>query len=319
MTTRFLTVSSLPPAKLCFDLGHRANSDVGRFGFSPLRPQRRRVAKAIPLNGRRYLFPSKSNHSFVLSSSLQTQTSTQESTAPEQEPRGGESSVLLDVSGMMCGGCVSRVRSVLSADERVESAAVNMLTETAAIKLKPEVAAEAGFQAANVADSLARRLTECGFASKRRVSGAGVAENVRKWKEMMNKKEELLVKSRNRVAFAWTLVALCCGSHASHILHSLGIHVAHGSFFELLHNSYLKGGLALSALLGPGRDLLFDGLGALRKGSPNMNSLVGFGSLAAFVISAVSLLNPELQWDASFFDEPHAGHASWFCSPRTFS
>lgn len=34
-------------------------------------------------------------------------------------------------------------------------------------------------------------------------------------------------------------------------------------------------------------DLLFDGLGALRKGSPNMNSLVGFGSLAAFVISAV--------------------------------
>lgn len=193
---------------------------------------------------------------------------------------------------------------MLSADERVESAAVNMLTETAAIKLKPEVAAEAGFQAANVADSLARRLTECGFASKRRVSGAGVAENVRKWKEMMNKKEELLVKSRNRVAFAWTLVALCCGSHASHILHSLGIHVAHGSFFELLHNSYLKGGLALSALLGPGRDLLFDGLGALRKGSPNMNSLVGFGSLAAFVISAVSLLNPELQWDASFFDEP---------------
>ncbi|GMN63252.1 hypothetical protein TIFTF001_032328 [Ficus carica] len=256
MTTRFLTVSSLPPTKLCFDLGHRANSDVGRFGFSPLTPQRRRVAKAIPLNGRRYLFPSKSNHSFVLSSSLQTQTSTQESTAPEQEPRGGESSVLLDVSGMMCGGCVSRVRSVLSADERVESAAVNMLTETAAIKLKPEVAAEAGFQAANVADSLARRLTECGFASKRRVSGAGVAENVRKWKEMMNKKEELLVKSRNRVAFAWTLVALCCGSHASHILHSLGIHVAHGSFFELLHNSYLKGGLALSALLGPGRGKL---------------------------------------------------------------
>lgn len=34
-------------------------------------------------------------------------------------------------------------------------------------------------------------------------------------------------------------------------------------------------------------DLLFDGLRALRKGSPNMNSLVGFGSLAAFAISAV--------------------------------
>ncbi|KAM1664540.1 hypothetical protein FF1_043778 [Malus domestica] len=74
----------------------------------------------------------------------------------------------------------------------------------------------------------------------------------------MKKKEEMLVKSRNRVILAWTLVALCCGSHASHILHSLGIHAAHGSFWELLHNSYVKAGLATGALLGPGRDLLFD-------------------------------------------------------------
>ncbi|KAF5468647.1 hypothetical protein F2P56_012787 [Juglans regia] len=121
---------------------------------------------------------------------------------------------------------------------------------------------------------------------------------------MAKKKEELLANSRNRVAFAWTLVALCCGSHASHILHSLGIHVAHGSFWEVLHNSYLKGALAFGTLLGPGRDLLFDGLRAFKKGSPNMNSLVGFGSIAAFVISAVSLLNPGLEWDASFFEEP---------------
>ncbi|MBA0694001.1 hypothetical protein Goari_004336, partial [Gossypium aridum] len=140
--------------------------------------------------------------------------------------------------------------------------------------------------------------------AKRRVSGIGIAENMRKWKEMLKKKEELLVKSRNRVAFAWTLVALCCGAHASHILHSLGIHFGHGSFLEVLHNSYCKGGLALTALLGPGRDLLVDGLLAFKKGSPNMNSLVGFGSIAAFIISAVSLLNPGLEWDASFFDEP---------------
>lgn len=135
---------------------------------------------------------------------------------------------------------------MLSSDERIESAAVNMLTETAAIKLKPEVSAEAGFAAANVADSLARRLTECGFSSKRRVSGAGVAENVRKWKETQKKKEELLVRSRNRVAFAWTLVALCCGSHASHLLHSFGIHVAHGNdalwkfFFSFSTNDWLS-------------------------------------------------------------------------------
>jgi len=36
-------------------------------------------------------------------------------------------------------------------------------------------------------------------------------------------------------------------------------------------------------------DLLFDGLWAFTKGSPNMNSLVGFGSIAAFAISSVRI------------------------------
>lgn len=142
-----------------------------------------------------------------------------------RQPRpGSDGSLLLDVSGMMCGACVSRVRSILSADARVESAVVNMLTETAAVRLR----SGASDSTAGAAEELARRLTECGFPSKRRELGLGVGENVRKWKEMAAKKEQLLVKSRNRVAFAWTLVALCCGSHATHILHSLGIHVAHG-------------------------------------------------------------------------------------------
>jgi Cu2+-exporting ATPase len=99
-----------------------------------------------------------------------------------------------------------------------------MLTETAAIKLKL-----LDEESTSVAESLARRLSECGFPTKKRESGLGVAVNVRKWKELVKKKEELLAKSRNRVAFAWTLVALCCGSHASHIFHSLGIHIAHGN------------------------------------------------------------------------------------------
>ncbi|XP_031277328.1 copper-transporting ATPase PAA2, chloroplastic isoform X2 [Pistacia vera] len=239
----------------------------------------------------------------TVTNTLDTRIQTQN--APLEIPkRRLDSTVLLDVSGMMCGGCVARVRSVISSDDRVDSVAVNLLTETAAVKLKAEAVTEDEEVLNEVAESLGKRLTECGFEAKRRVSGLGVAENVKKWKEMVTKKEELLVKSRNRLAFAWTLVALCCGSHASHILHSLGIHFGHRSFLELLHNSYVKGGVALGALLGPGRDLLFDGLRAFKKGSPNMNSLVGFGCIAAFLISTVSLLNPGLEWDASFFDEP---------------
>lgn len=128
--------------------------------------------------------------------------------------------MLLDVTGMMCGACVSRVKSILSSDERIDSVVVNMLTETAAIKLKDTVEVDG--------EEFANRLTECGFPSKKRVSGLGIEEKVKKWKETVEKKEALLLDSRNRVAFAWTLVALCCGGHASHILHSLGIHIAHG-------------------------------------------------------------------------------------------
>ncbi|CAN6539590.1 unnamed protein product [Malus baccata var. baccata] len=283
-----LSLSSDP--KLLFSYTTNSSSvDRFAFNFKPHLAQRRRS---------NHLLRPQSIPNFTLRSSLQTSA---DAAAPLQQVQNDpptEASVLLDVSGMMCGGCVSRVKSVLYADDRVDSVAVNLLTETAAIKLRPEVAADVA------AESLAGRLTECGFASKRRASGMGVAESVRKWKETVRKKEEMLVKSRNRVILAWTLVALCCGSHASHILHSLGIHAAHGSFWELLHNSYVKAGLATGALLGPGRDLLFDGLRAFKKGAPNMNSLVGFGSLAAFTISAVSLLNPGLEWDAAFFDEP---------------
>ena len=130
---------------------------------------------------------------------------------------------LLDVSGMMCGGCAARVRAILAADPRVETAAVNLLAESAAVRLRAPAPPGAG-------EELAARLTECGFPTTARRGGAaaGAGESARKWREMAARKEELLARSRGRVAFAWTLVALCCGSHASHILHSLGIHIGHG-------------------------------------------------------------------------------------------
>ncbi|KAL3013408.1 hypothetical protein AAZX31_06G052100 [Glycine max] len=236
---------------------------------------------------------------FSVSNSFGTEIGSPEFSLLQSRREAKDSPVLLDVTGMMCGACVSRVKNILSADDRVDSVVVNMLTETAAVKLR-----RIEEEPASVAENLALRLSDCGFPTKRRASSSGVTENVRKWKELVKKKEELVVKSRSRVAFAWTLVALCCGSHASHIFHSLGIHIAHGPLMEILHSSYLKGGLALGSLLGPGRELLFDGLNAFKKGSPNMNSLVGFGSVAAFIISSISLLNPGLAWDASFFDEP---------------
>ncbi|KAK4277292.1 hypothetical protein QN277_015309 [Acacia crassicarpa] len=300
MTAHLLRHSFSPLPGICFS--YRRNRDVHGVDFiSRLPVERHRSFR------RQSILLPHTGPNFVVFSSLETRIDSAGTTLQAQE-KSKDSPVLLDVSGMMCGGCVSRVKNILSADERVDSVVVNMLTETAAVKLKKLDAAPASVLETDcleiVAEALAGRLTECGFPTKRRVSGSGMAENVRKWRDLAKKKEELLAKSRNRVAFAWTLVALCCGSHASHILHSLGIHIAHGPVWEALHNSYVKGGIALAALMGPGRELLVDGLRAFRKGSPNMNSLVGFGSIAAFIISSIPLLNPGLAWDASFFDEP---------------
>ena len=44
---------------------------------------------------------------------------------------------MLDVSGMKCGGCSASVKRILLSNEAVQHAAVNLLTETAVVKLKP--------------------------------------------------------------------------------------------------------------------------------------------------------------------------------------
>lgn len=205
-----------------------------RFSLSPDNASLSRRHELLPLHYNRR--PSLLSHSPKLRTFTRVSSKAVELRSPTEfqlEEKSAEeecsSTVLLDVSGMMCGACVTRVKSIVSADERVDSVVVNMLTETAAIKLKEGL----GEDFSVVAEDLAKRVSASGFDARRRVSGMGVEAKVRKWRETVEKKDALLVKSRNRVAFAWTLVALCCGSHASHILHSVGIHVGHGENFAI--------------------------------------------------------------------------------------
>ena len=45
--------------------------------------------------------------------------------------------MLLDVSNMRCGGCTASVKRILLSNPGIEHAAVNLLTESAVIKLRP--------------------------------------------------------------------------------------------------------------------------------------------------------------------------------------
>lgn len=52
--------------------------------------------------------------------------------------------------------------------------------------------------------------------------------------------------------------------------------------------------LSLFTLLGPGRQLISDGLRSLFKGTPNMNTLVGLGALSSFAVSSLAAFVPKL-------------------------
>lgn len=75
----------------------------------------------------------------------------------------------------------------------------------------------------------------------------------------------LVCNCRTRtLAFAWTLAIACYGHHLGHFLHALGMHeYAHTGFMSLLGNPVVSGVIGAAAILGPGRQLLSDGIVSL--------------------------------------------------------
>jgi Cu2+-exporting ATPase len=129
----------------------------------------------------------------------------------------GEASeaVVLDVRGMKCGGCSAAVKRILLQQPRVQSAAVNLLTETAVVMV-------AAAQAQQGAAAAAQALSDKGFpASLRSLDDSGLAGDAAALSE---RKEQELRSSTRSLAFAWGLALVCCTHHLGHLLHSLGLH-----------------------------------------------------------------------------------------------
>lgn len=62
--------------------------------------------------------------------------------------------MLLDVSNMKCGGCSASVKRILLSKPGIEQAAVNLLTESAVVKLRPGESS-----ASEAADLLTSKVT----------------------------------------------------------------------------------------------------------------------------------------------------------------
>ncbi|KAK9163166.1 hypothetical protein Syun_004068 [Stephania yunnanensis] len=202
--------------------------------------------------------------------------------------------IILDVGGMTCGGCAASVKRILESQPLVSSANVNLATETAIVWPVPEAKATNNWQQ-QLGEALAKQLSSCGFKSNIRDSASD--SFVRVFEEKMEVKRRQLNESGRNLAVSWALCAVCLFGHLSHFIGSNAswIHTFHSTGFHL--------SLSLFTLLGPGRQLILDGLKSLWRGVPNMNTLVGLGALSSFAVSSMAALIPKLGWRA-FFDEP---------------
>ena len=190
--------------------------------------------------------------------------------------------VALDVNGMKCAGCVKAVERQLEQNAGVISARVNLITEVAVVE----------YQAQSVEpETLAEKLTKTGFPTQLRESDRSIYQIAR---ENESKRQQ---QQQQQVRQLITATVLLLFSSIGH-LHHLGLPV-----IPVLSNIWIHFGLATLALLIPGRSLLIDGWRSLANGMPNMNSLVGLGTVSAYLASCFALFFPSLGWEC-FFDEP---------------
>jgi P-type Cu2+ transporter len=193
--------------------------------------------------------------------------------------------IVLDIAGMKCAGCVGAVEKHLLAETGVKSASVNLLTGVAAIAVEPATA---------TADALASKLTTKGFPSQPRILSAARSNQSHQRQTKYNQESDQI---------QWQLISagiLLGFSALGHFIQP-NAHSHHGH--SIVNNFWWHWGFATLAIAFPGRALLIDGWRSLWYGNPNMNTLIGLGTIASYTASLVALLMPNLGWEC-FFEEP---------------
>ena len=190
--------------------------------------------------------------------------------------------VAFDVTGMKCAGCVGAVERQLKNNPGVSSACVNLITEVAVVEYAAETVDP---------QQLAQKLTKTGFPSQIRNSDRSI---ILATEQAQTRRKQEQIQNLQQLGIALILLVFSSIGHLNH----LGL-----PKIPVLSNIWFHWGLATLALLIPGRKLLVDGARSLYFGVPNMNTLVGLGTLSAYLTSCLALWFPGLGWEC-FFDEP---------------
>ena len=176
----------------------------------------------------------------------------------------------LAIEGMSCASCIGRIEQLLLAQPGVLEASANLASQAAVVR---------HLAVPGLAGDLARVLAAAGYPARLRDSedtGAGTVEPAAPVRRLVL-----------ALALTLPLVVLEMGGHMvpafHHWLHDL---IGVRALWQL---QFL---LASLVLFGPGLMFFRQGIPALLRGAPDMNSLVALGTGAAWGFSTVSTFRP---------------------------
>ncbi len=182
----------------------------------------------------------------------------------------------LGVAGMTCASCVKRVEKAIATVPGVISAAVNLATERATVTVVAGTALPA----------IEAAIRKAGYEPQRLAASAeaGNARQAAKQAEYEALRRDVWVAA----SLTTPLFVLEMGSHIiSGFMHGL-----HAMNLSWLHLFYFV--LATLVQFGPGLRFYRQGIPALVRLAPDMNSLVVLGSTAAWGYSVIATFWPEL-------------------------
>ncbi|PND23782.1 heavy metal translocating P-type ATPase [Sinorhizobium sp. M4_45] len=181
----------------------------------------------------------------------------------------------LQIEGMTCASCVSRVEKALKAVPGVADAAVNLATEKATVRLLSGTVDMSALEAA--------------------VRGAGYELRKTRAAEASAEQEDHRATELRSLRYAVTIAALMTlplflVEMGSHFIP--GVHELIMGTIGMRNNLYLQFSLATFVLFGPGLRFFRKGVPNLLRWTPDMNSLVVLGTTAAWGYSVVATFGP---------------------------
>lgn len=178
----------------------------------------------------------------------------------------------LSIGGMNCASCVAHVENALAAVDGVSSASVNLATERAHVVLTHPIAPE----------ELILSVEQAGYK-------AGFAHNEDRNEQAERREQERLLLKQKFIFSAIATLPVFVMEMGSHLIPALH----HWLMANLGNwNWTIQAALTTLVMFGPGRVFYQQGLPALFRLRPDMNSLVALGSLAAWSYSLIATFAP---------------------------